>query len=754
MKARMLTKRFFLVLQLALLLFILPHLHTNIQAQPASNISNAPNLSCGMDNSYSGYSYPFFPMQNDTLRALVVFCNFPSPSGNYDISGSSLLQYWPGTSAQTMPTWADSIICPSTTNIWDRNLTGLFKDASLGKFFLIGDVYPHLYVFQNPVSYYASTSLKIGAAVKELLQNIDDSVNFAAYDKFDPFDYNSNSNRREPDGIVDFIFINFRFNNSSTIDAPSYTGIADLGGRARKFGDTLTRIVLDGKVILAGFPGSGCLYEMNTPWDIGIPAHEFGQHYSFGSVHNNIMGAYNMSGGGLVSAADRVYLGWNNSSAMTSSSNISFTLRDFFTTGDYVKIRRTTDTIYLENRGRNSYYSSTDFRRWKWLSTDPKYPFMRDSSLLIYRQMGLNVFDIQSANGRWNWAKCPTNNKYKVQFNSSTFNFFQHYSLNRFSGETTFDLYEKPSLNLDCEQITFLGSNTNVVTYMGVNGDSNTCFDIDYNQVYSPWSNPPLPIYNSNDSITIELTGRNSNGSINVDVYYTNILGASPSKPQRLEVEKFSTGSGFRPKLSWNKNLEPDLVSYNIYRVYLPAGFGQTTDYDSIANTSDTTFIDWSAVLYGVASGQCSVVTKYAYKISSIDNTNKESVRSEEASISGYTGMCLEEDNVMVQTNISYSDKIQRIDGIENITAYKLYDNFPNPFNPSTQVRFDLPIESFVKLKIYDVMAREIQTLVNENKRKGSYLVSFNAVNNASGIYYYKLQANNFIIIKKMILLK
>ena len=129
-------------------------------------------------------------------------------------------------------------------------------------------------------------------------------------------------------------------------------------------------------------------------------------------------------------------------------------------------------------------------------------------------------------------------------------------------------------------------------------------------------------------------------------------------------------------------------------------------------------------------------------------------MRSEEASITGYTGICPEEADGLVQSNNSKSDKIQRLDKIENITAYELYDNFPNPFNPSTQIRFDLPLESFVKLKIYDVMGREIQTLVNEYKRKGSYLVSFNAVNVASGIYYYKLQADNFIIIKKMLLLK
>ncbi|MBV6477657.1 MAG: hypothetical protein HGGPFJEG_00398 [Ignavibacteria bacterium] len=129
-----------------------------------------------------------------------------------------------------MPSWADSIICPSTTNIWNRSLTGLYKDASFGNFWLIGDIYLHLYIFQEQVVFYSPDSLKIGAAVKELLINLDDSINFAEYDKFDPFDLNNNDNKREPDGIVDFIFINFRFNNSATIDYPSYSGIAELRG--------------------------------------------------------------------------------------------------------------------------------------------------------------------------------------------------------------------------------------------------------------------------------------------------------------------------------------------------------------------------------------------------------------------------------------------------------------------------------------------------------------------------------------------
>jgi len=437
--------------------FILTFLffYTILKCQPAASIYNAPHLFCGSENE-STLSEPFFPHNGDTLKVLVVFCNFPN--GNYERPGSSICDYWPASNYLQKPSWADSIICPTTTNVWNRSLTGLYRDASRGSFWLIGDVYPDLYVFENEINYYSNSSRKIGFAVRELLENIDSDVNYADYDKFDPNDLDHDNNKREPDGIVDFIFINFRFNNTGSIDPSSYTGIDALGGRDNRFGSGVSEITLDNKRILATFPGSGCLYEMNTPWDLGIPSHEFGQHYTYGGIHNTIMGAYNINGGGIASAYDREYLGWN-SSASSPNTNLSSTLDDYITTGNYIKIQQSNYTIYLENRTRVSYYASLNYRNWKWLSTDPKYPNMPDSGLVIYLNTGYRQFDIQSANGNWNWAKCPTNNKYKVEFFSSTFNHFQENSLNRFYGESTFDIHDKYALNLECEQIAFLNSN-------------------------------------------------------------------------------------------------------------------------------------------------------------------------------------------------------------------------------------------------------------------------------------------------------
>ena len=85
---------------------------------------------------------------------------------------------------------------------------------------------------------------------------------------------------------------------------------------------------------------------------------------------------------------------------------------------------------------------------------------------------------------------------------------------------------------------------------------------------------------------------------------------------------------------------------------------------------------------------------------------------------------------------------------------YILKQNFPNPFNPSTTIRFQIPELSFVTLKVYDILGNEISTLINEEKYSGSYEFKFNATDLPSGIYFYQLQAGDFVQTKKMTLIK
>ncbi|MFN3639254.1 MAG: T9SS type A sorting domain-containing protein, partial [Chloroherpetonaceae bacterium] len=92
--------------------------------------------------------------------------------------------------------------------------------------------------------------------------------------------------------------------------------------------------------------------------------------------------------------------------------------------------------------------------------------------------------------------------------------------------------------------------------------------------------------------------------------------------------------------------------------------------------------------------------------------------------------------------------------GVDVAKAYRLEQNYPNPFNPTTNISYVLPKAENVSLKVYDVLGREVATLVNEVKAAGAYTVPFNASNLASGVYFYKLQAGSFVQTKKMMLVK
>ncbi|MGA2668622.1 MAG: T9SS type A sorting domain-containing protein, partial [Ignavibacteria bacterium] len=86
---------------------------------------------------------------------------------------------------------------------------------------------------------------------------------------------------------------------------------------------------------------------------------------------------------------------------------------------------------------------------------------------------------------------------------------------------------------------------------------------------------------------------------------------------------------------------------------------------------------------------------------------------------------------------------------------------YPNPFNPTTKIKFQIPLNkggerglSFVTLKIYDLLGREVATLVNQQLKPGTYEVEFNGTNYPSGVYFYRLTTNNNTATKKFVLVK
>ncbi len=87
-------------------------------------------------------------------------------------------------------------------------------------------------------------------------------------------------------------------------------------------------------------------------------------------------------------------------------------------------------------------------------------------------------------------------------------------------------------------------------------------------------------------------------------------------------------------------------------------------------------------------------------------------------------------------------------------TNYYLSQNYPNPFNPTTTIRYALPSSSFVTIKVYNSVGNEVATLVNEEEEAGYYNIVFDGNDLSSGVYYLQFKSNNFLRVKKMILLK
>lgn len=105
-------------------------------------------------------------------------------------------------------------------------------------------------------------------------------------------------------------------------------------------------------------------------------------------------------------------------------------------------------------------------------------------------------------------------------------------------------------------------------------------------------------------------------------------------------------------------------------------------------------------------------------------------------------------------TLIKYS-QITSINQVPNkYLDFKLNQNYPNPFNPVTIINYDLPVSSEISLKIYNISGKEIMTLVNETKNAGSYNIVFDGSDLSSGIYYYRIEAGNFVAVRKMLLIK
>lgn len=187
--------------------------------------------------------------------------------------------------------------------------------------------------------------------------------------------------------------------------------------------------------------------------------------------------------------------------------------------------------------------------------------------------------------------------------------------------------------------------------------------------------------------------------------------------PVPVELSAFTANvNGNSVSLNWSTATETNNQGYEINRVIN----GKVTNIGFVKGKGTSTQINnYSFTDNNLAAG------KYSYQLKQIDfdgSYNIYNLNSE----------------VIIGTPVSYS----------------LSQNYPNPFNPATQIKYSIPENGFVTLKVYNILGKEVATLVNENKTAGDYSINFSAKNLSSGVYFYSIKAGNFTQTKKMTILK
>ena len=163
-------------------------------------------------------------------------------------------------------------------------------------------------------------------------------------------------------------------------------------------------------------------------------------------------------------------------------------------------------------------------------------------------------------------------------------------------------------------------------------------------------------------------------------------------------------------------------------------------EYD-LGSGFNASYVDPASSLYTDTNVE---ITKFGgdvvarYSVKAVDKYGYESSYSNTVSTSGNS---LWKDNNEEQNT-------------EEVKNYGLFSNYPNPFNPTTQIAYQIPKSSHVSLVVYNSLGQEVADLVNKEQPSGKYSVQFDAANLPSGVYFYRIQTGNFVSVKKMLLMK
>jgi hypothetical protein len=197
--------------------------------------------------------------------------------------------------------------------------------------------------------------------------------------------------------------------------------------------------------------------------------------------------------------------------------------------------------------------------------------------------------------------------------------------------------------------------------------------------------------------------------------------------PVPVELSSFTASAeNTTATLAWKTATETNNYGFNIERRVV----------ETVSSKSQNTTINWEKIGFVAGNGTSSSAHSYSYTDASI-SSGTYAYRLKQIDNSG---------------TYKYSSEAEVTINVP--TCYALEQNYPNPFNPSTVIGYQLPMSGSVTLKVYDVIGREVATLVNEQKDAGYYKATFNAAKFSSGVYFYRMSAGSYTSVKKLLVMK
>ncbi|MEO8167725.1 MAG: hypothetical protein ABI623_05715, partial [bacterium] len=657
---------------------------------------------------------------------------------------------WPN--ASVLPEWAAKFVDTAYSaqgNYYEGAVSGYWYENSYGKFHVIGDVY---YVTTDSTEAYfhrlayQSGEVAARAAIEtEAFNKLDASPYNVDFTRYDNWTFGEFNHYATPDNVLDMCWFMIRNLHN---DVPSGQSRFDIGWAVLDC-NSLTK---DG-ILIKGyeyfFPGSGIGMFGNNVYRplnsslatvpsyplVNIVAHEM-SHYFFGYNHFGVGVRFPGTSSRLVSAMTPYAGGWTGhycsyekerlewlTPTVVNSNTGSITLYDMATTFDTtvaraikVPIPDTDQYFLIENRRWISPYESRRPMFGYQGSLKPGvliYNIVSEDDYLTY-----TVEQKLDADGMFEWQLLYDGGGLSNDMiDKSHSDAFAGYAETQFlfipgQGTETWEATYWPNISNPYGggpylKVTNWYSTSTATT--DIHGDTLDVFGV--GDVVSPWSNPGSHSWSETNGIFEEtslgfeiLSFNSGNQSYALGVRMSDPEELSPSRPQDMKGY-FHHPDDLDPnsyvKVVWTAIQEPDVISSGKILIYrrskvLSESWSSWALIDSVSGTSSQ-YVDLSFPNAGPGSDSLQ------YKIRVKDSTSKLSVYS---------------DIITMLINPAIIDK--RVSEQNHVPSeFKVYANYPNPFNPSTSISYDLPEPAVVSLIAYDVLGRKVTELVNGTKEAG-----------------------------------